>query len=62
MSDFEIADRETKLVDDFLTKFTIVSESSMNEHLDIMLMIKAIPNRIMENTLDQVEMFSFRIF
>lgn len=44
MSDFEIPEIEIKLVDEFLTKFTIVSESSMNEHLDIMLMIKALPN------------------
>jgi hypothetical protein len=62
MSDFEINDKEIEIVDMFLTKFTIVSESSMNEHLDIMLMLKALPNRIMENSLQQTEMFNFRIF
>lgn len=62
MSDFEISEREVQMVDDFLTKFTIVSESSMNEHLDIMLMLKALPNKIMENSLVLTEMFNFRIF
>ena len=62
MTDFEITEKEITLVDEFLTKFTIVSESSMNEHLDIMLMLKALPNKIMENSLEQTEMFNFRIF
>lgn len=34
----------------------------MNEHLDIMLMLKALPNKIMENSLEDTEMFNFRIF
>lgn len=46
MNDFEISEREIELIDTFLTRFTIVSESSMNEHLDIMLMLKALPNKI----------------
>lgn len=62
MSDFEISDEECKLVDEFLTKFTIVSESSMNEHLDIMLMLKALPNKVMDYTLTVTEQFNFRIF
>lgn len=62
MSDFEIPENEVTLVDEFLTRFTIVSESSMNEHLDIMLMLKALPNKIMEHTLIETEMFNFRIF
>lgn len=62
MSDFEISEKDVQIVDDFLTKFTIVSESSMNEHLDIMLMLKALPNKILESSLDQTEMFNFRIF
>lgn len=52
MSDFEISEKDVQIVDDFLTKFTIVSESSMNEHLDIMLMLKALPNKILESSLD----------
>ena len=62
MSDFSISETEMHLVDQFLTKFTIVSESSMNEHLDIMLMLKALPNKIMEDSLETTEMFKFRIF
>jgi hypothetical protein len=46
MSDFKIPEDEVRLVDQFLSKFTIVSESSMNEHMDIMLMLKALPNKI----------------
>ena len=62
MSDFKIPEEEVSLVDAFLTKFTIVSESSLNEHLDIMLMIKALPNRVTQVTLEQTEMFCFRVF
>lgn len=52
MADFEVPEEEAFLVDQFLTKFTIVSESSMNEHLDIMLMLKALPNKLMENSIE----------
>jgi len=62
MSDYVIPEREIVLVDEFLTKFTIVSESSMNEHLDIMLMLKALPNKIMLHNIEATEMFNFRIF
>ena len=44
MTGFNIPEQEILLVDSFLSKFTIVSESSLNEHLDIMLMLKALPN------------------
>jgi hypothetical protein len=36
--------KEEKLVEDFLNKFIIISESSMLDHIDIVLMLKAIPN------------------
>ena len=62
MSDFKISDQLVRLVDSFLTKFTIVSESSINEHMDIMLMLKALPNRISKITIEQIEMFNFRVF
>jgi hypothetical protein len=62
MSDFKIPDLSVLVVDSFLSKFTIVSESSMNEHIDIMLMLKALPNRVTRHTLDQIQMFNFRIF
>ena len=55
LEDLEIPDEEVQLVDEFLTKFTILSESSMNEHLDIMLMLKALPNKIMDYGLEETE-------
>jgi hypothetical protein len=55
MTDFEIPEEHIKIVDEFLTKFTIVSESSMNDHLDILLMLKALPNKIIDYTFDQTE-------
>jgi len=51
MNQIKIEEIEVQMVDEFLTKFTIVSESSMNEHLDIMLMLKALPNKVMKNSL-----------
>lgn len=35
---------EEKLIDDFLNKFVIISESSMLDHINLVLMLKAIPN------------------
>jgi hypothetical protein len=52
MDDFEISEEEIKLVDKFLSRFTIISESSVSEHLDIMLMLKALPNKVNEFSLE----------
>jgi hypothetical protein len=57
MSDFKIPDNEIKLVDTFLSKFTIVSENSLNEHLDIFLMLRALPNKIMHYNVDLTDQF-----
>jgi hypothetical protein len=46
MSDYKVSEIELGLVDEFLSKFTIVTEESMNEHIDILLMLKAMPNKI----------------
>jgi len=62
MADFQIPAQEIKLVDQFLSMFTIVSENSQNEHLDIFLMLKALPNKILEYNLDQSQNFNFKIF
>jgi len=62
MSDYQIDDASVRLVDSFLTRFTIVSESSLNEHMDIMLMLKALPNKVTSLSLEQIEMFNFRVF
>ena len=62
MSDYKIPLEEIKLVDLFLKRFTILSENSINEHLDILLMLKALPNKIMKFNLDTAEMFNFKVF
>ena len=51
MEDFVIPDSEERIVDSFLSKFTIISESSMNDHMDIVLMLKALPNKVIPYTL-----------
>lgn len=62
MSDYSIDEASVRLVDSFLARFTIVSESSLNEHLDILLMLKALPNKVTTFSIDQTEMFNFRVF
>lgn len=62
MDDFEIPEKEVKLMNMFLNKFTIVSENSINEHLDILLMLRALPNKIRDDTVDQTDQFNFKIF
>ena len=62
MSDYRVPEKELLLADEFLARFTIVSESSLNEHMDIMLMLKALPNKIASYSMDQTEMFNFRVF
>ena len=52
-ADEEIAEELVKAVDDFLSQFTIGSESSNCEHLDIILFLKAVPGRITESNLSQ---------
>ncbi len=37
-------------------------ENGLKDQIDIKLMIKALPNRIMSYTLETVDMFQFRIF
>ena len=34
----------------------------MNEHMDIILMLKALPNKVTQHTIEQIEMFNFRVF
>lgn len=40
----DLSNVEEKLVEEFLYKFVIVSESSMLDHINIVLMLKAMPN------------------
>ncbi len=61
MSDFAIPEEELLLADELLTKFTIVTEQSLSDHLDILLMLKALPNRIDENNFAQINNIDFSI-
>jgi hypothetical protein len=45
--------QEEMLVDEFLSKFVIVSESSTLDHINIVIMLKAIPNQIVDYNLEQ---------
>lgn len=40
------------LVDEFLSKFVIVSESSTLDHINMVIMLKAIPNQIVDYNLE----------
>lgn len=61
MSDFVINEQHIKIVDQFLSRFTITTENSFNEHIDLMIMLKALPNKITMDSLQSVELFNFRI-
>lgn len=52
MDDYIIPEKEVKLMNIFLNKFTIVSENSLNEHLDILLMLRALPNKVMDYNIE----------
>lgn len=62
MSDFSVPEEDLHLVDEFLSKFTIVSEQSMNEHIDILLMLRALPYKIAAHNFEEIELFDFSIF
>jgi hypothetical protein len=49
------------MVEHFLNRFVLSNESSANDHIDLMIMIKAIPNKILEDTVTVVELFNFRV-
>lgn len=48
MIGFSIMPEEQAFAEEFLTKFTIISESSAQGHIDIMLLLKALPNKVTE--------------
>lgn len=53
---------EEKLVDTFLKKFIVNSERSTLEYIDITLMMRALPNPIVDYNLEQNELFNFKVF
>ena len=62
LDELEIAEEDIKIVENFLDQFTIVSESSNNEHLDIVLFLKAIPVKVASENVEKIELFNFKIF
>jgi hypothetical protein len=50
------------MVDDFFSRFTIVSESSMNDHIDILLLLKSLPSPIKNYSLYRMELINFQVF
>jgi hypothetical protein len=62
MSDFEIKDTDKQLMEKYLMRFTINKDNSINQDIDISLMIKALPNRSNEYLCQLNEMFCFQIF
>jgi hypothetical protein len=62
MKDFVIPEEEARIVEEFLNKFIINSETGLRDQIDIRLMIKALPNKIMSYSLLNIDLFNFRIF
>lgn len=50
------------MVESFLSRFAIMSESSIHEHVDMVLVLKSIPGVIKNFELRRVELFHFKIF
>jgi len=49
-------------MEQFLSKFTIISEQSENDHIDIILILKAIPYKIDPINIKRIDLFQFRVF
>jgi len=60
--DFEVPEDELKLINEFIGRFAIISESSANNHLDIVLVMKALPQKVTEANVLSIEMYNFKIF
>ena len=53
---------ELRIANDFLDKFLIQSESSVDGQIDLPLVIKALPDNIKNYSITRVQLFNFRIF
>lgn len=62
LAQVHIPEEELDLADEFLSKFTIVSESSLNQHIDIHLVMKALPGKIQEENFHHAELFLLELF
>lgn len=61
-SDLQIIEDEAKVIEEFLNKFIIMPESGVNDQIDIKLMVKALPNKIMPYSIETIDLFNLRIF
>ncbi|CDW75745.1 UNKNOWN [Stylonychia lemnae] len=63
-SEFEIdpSPQELKCINQFFNNFVIVSESSLSEHIDIVMFLRALPDRINAENIHKVKLFNFKIF
>ena len=50
---------ENEIANEFLAMFQIASESAFNDEIDIRLLLKAVPSRIIDKKLQQVKKFDF---
>eukprot|EP00347_Sterkiella_histriomuscorum_P019687 403340671 len=64
LSEFEINPNqaELKCINQFFNNFVIVSESALTEHIDIVMFLRALPDRITLENIHKVNMFNFKIF
>ena len=57
-----VTDEELEIANEFLDKFILESESSIEGHIDMILVLKSIPDQITKNTLSRAELFKFKVF
>ena len=57
-----VTDEELTIANEFLEKFVLESESSIDGHIDLILVIKSLPDYINKNTYSRAELFKFRVF
>jgi hypothetical protein len=60
IDDFDLNEKEVKFVERFFGNFVLASESSLEEHLDIVLFLRAVPERITLENIDKIKLYNFR--
>ena len=56
------SEEDLKIANEFLEKFLIQSESSVDGQIDLQLVIKALPDSIKSNSIFLIQLFNFKIF
>ena len=54
----DLSPLELKCVTKFFNNFVIVSESSLVEHIDIVLFLRALPERITKDNINKIKLFA----